>query len=166
MKDQPVPTLDLRKYCRDQNKVETTVAMHWGFENQFTWLKLAQCRLTNRSNPNFPGIWVFDAYYEGHTDFEHDSAYIINFEVIGVEFQYIRYGQTRVTCFINPNLDGAYDTFSVPNEGYGQHDAEDCKECKNGEKHQIVEFLPPDNKELYALVKGKRLTITTGSIYE
>lgn len=163
---QPIPTLDLRKHCRDNDKVETTITMHWGFEQQFTWIKLAQLRLTNRKNDNFPGVWCLDAYFDGHTDMEHDSAFIISFEVIGVEFQNIRYGKTEVSCFVNPNLDG-YDQFSVSEQDYvPDHDADDCTHCKAGESHKIVEYLPPDNKELYKLVKGKRLTIRTGMIYE
>ena len=42
------------------------------------------------------------------------------------------------------------------------HNAEDCKHCKDGEAHKIVEYLPPNNPGLYELVKGKALTIITG----
>ena len=73
---QPVPTLDLRKHCRDQDKVQTDIWMFWDWDSQhqFVWMKLAQIRLTQRESSDNKHLWVLDAYLGGHTDFEHDAV--------------------------------------------------------------------------------------------
>jgi hypothetical protein len=79
------------------------------------------------------------------------------------------YGWTRITGWIDPNLDG-YDSFSVPSEAYNPLDgAEPCDHCKGqhdeAEPHLIVKeglYTPPSNNELYKLVRGKRIEIRTG----
>ena len=165
---QPIPTLDLRKFCRDRDKVKTTVRLHWGKSDHdaFDWLILGQVRLHSRSNNHFPGVWVFDSYFEGHTDAEHDSAFIVNFELIGVEFECIRYGQTHAFGFINPNLDPQWDQFSVPPQDYDPfHNSSDCQDCKD-DKHKFVSYLPPSNMELYRKIRGKRVEIITGIIHD
>ena len=151
-KDQPTPTLDLRKFCRNQNTLGTTVYLHWGVQNQFPWIKVAQFRLQDRENSNYPGVWNLDAYLGRKTDGEGDSAFILNFEVIGVRFNFIRYGYTSVDAYINPNLD-SYDSFNVPTQDYDTQD-----------KHGCTKYLPEDNRKLYNLVRGKRISILTGPV--
>jgi hypothetical protein len=150
IKTQPTPTLDLREFCRNQDTIGTTIYMHWGLHNRFPWIKLAQFRLQNRENSNFPGVWSIDAYLGRKKDDEGDSAFILSFEVIGVKFDFIRYGYTGVDAYINPNLDD-YDTFNVPKQDYEVRD-----------KHGGTKYIPEDNRELYNLVRGKRISILTG----
>jgi hypothetical protein len=124
--------------------------MHWGVQDRFSWIKLAQFRLQNRENSNYPGVWNLDAYLGRKTDDEGDSAFILSFEVIGVKLDFVRYGYTAVEAYVNPNLDG-YDSFNVPPQNYDTQD-----------KHGRTKYLPEDNRELYDLVRGKRISIITG----
>ena len=151
-KDQLTPTLDLREFCRDKDKIDTVVYLHCGLEHQFEWLKLAQIRLQSRGNRNFPGVWVFDSYLGDRSDFEGDSAFLVSFELIGVQFEGVSYGQTRVTAFINPNYD-KYDTFGVPTSS----------DYDPVESNGSIRYQPEDNRELYKKVRGKRVTIITGT---
>jgi len=151
VKGQPVTTLDLREFCRDRDTVETTINIYWGVQQRFKWIELAQFRLQDRENSNYPGVWTLDAYLGRKTDREGDSSFILSFEVIGVQFDFIRYGYTSVNAFINPNLDSCYDTFNVPTQDYNPTD-----------EHGDAKYLPEDNRELYNKVRGKRISILTG----
>jgi len=172
---QPIPTLDLRKYCRDSDKIETTVSVKWDWDrmHEFVWLKLGQVRLTQRESLDINRhVWTFDSYLGGHTDFEHDSAFVLRMELIGVQFKSLRYGRTVIEGFVNPNLDDQYDDFSVPTEGYDPFEgSEECEECQGQneerEKHLVVQeghYVPPSNPELYELIRGKRIEIQTGIV--
>lgn len=149
-KGQPVPTLALRKFCRDQDTIGTIIYLHWGAQQRFKWIELAQFRLQDRENLHYPGVWTLDAHLGHKTDREGDSAFILSFELIGVQFDTIQYGYTSVNAFVNPNLD-VYDTFNVPTQDYNPIDARgDAK------------YLPEDNRELYNKVRGKCISIVTG----
>lgn len=174
---QPTPTLDLRKYCRSSDVVETNVFLKWDWDrgHEFLWLKLGEVRLNSRAGHN-RHLWRFDSYLGEHTDFEHDSAHILRMELIGVEFESLYYGQTILTGFINPNLDvnNDFDTFNVPSESYdpfaGAKDCEDCKGQDNeSQPHKVVveeHYIPPNNPDLYEKIKGKRIEIRTGKVWK
>ena len=163
---QPIPTLDLRKYCRSSDVVETNVFLKWDWRSQheFLWLKLGEVRLNQRESSHNRHLWRFDAYLEEATDFEHDSAYILRMELIGVTFESLYYGRTNITAFINPNLDlnENFDTFNVPSEGYDPY-------AEGKQPHKVVvegNYLPPNNPDLYEKIKGKRIEIRTGKVWK
>ena len=161
---QPVPTLDLREFCRDADTTETLVTLHWTPGREFEWLRLGQIRIVNRTSGSQDyDLWTFDSYMGEHTDREHDSAFVLSMDLIGVKFQRIMYCQTLVTAWIAPDQ----HQFSVPGQDTDRFkDAEPCMECKGQSEehrpHLLVDYLPPDNRELYKLVSGKRVTIRTG----
>lgn len=155
---QPIPTLDLRKLCRDHEKVWTCVRLQWGGSglSSFDWILLGQIRLHNRNNRNFPGVWVLDSYLGEFTDVENDSAFILSMELIGVEFEAVRYGRTFASGYINPSLDTCCSKFHVPPQDYNPFDDRSTDEQK------YAKYIPEHNTELYRQVRGKRVEIITG----
>lgn len=165
---QPVPTLDLRRFCRDINTVKTIISLLWDSEHEFPWIHLGQIRLLKRGNDHnyYRGVWTLDSFVQGHTDEEHDSAHILSMQLIGVDFGMILYGQTEIHAYVDPNL-SPYCQFSVPEPDYDPlKDATPCDHCRGEEAHLFVNYLPPDNRELYQQVRGKRIIIRTGKVFD
>lgn len=158
------PLIDLTKICRDAAKLSTTILIYTDYERS-EWLRLGQCRLRARES-NQKGIWELAAYLENATDFEHDSAFALKMELVGVMFEGIEYGQTSFQAWIKSDDP---EDFRVPNAGYDPRKHKDTARCKEKQcedkGHYIVPegfYVPPPNIELYEAVKGRRIEVQTG----
>lgn len=158
--------LDLSKLCRDADQISTTIAI-WTDFTRSEWLRLGQIRLRQRDSYHYRGIWELAAYLSNATDFEHDSAFVMKMELTGVNFQSIEYGQTVFEAWIKSDDP---EHFRVPVVDYNPLKHKDTKECKDkhcrrDEPHVIVPegfYLPPPNAELFEMVRGRRIEVTTG----
>lgn len=149
---------DLSKYCRNPDIVTTVlVQLGWNRHRLTEWLTLGEINLCRRQGHDDIPSWVLSAYLGNHTDFEHDSAYVIRLGLVSVVFECVAYGQTHIHALIDPNE----GVFEVPKEDWNPfEDSTECTICE--EPHKIVEYVPPGNRDLYEKLRGKRISIITG----
>lgn len=161
------PAMDFRALSRNSKKIRTSVVL-WSDWTQSEWIQLGEIMF--RENHDLRGTWLFGAYLSNSTDFEHDAAWLFKMELIGVRFTSCAYGQTSFEGWIKSDDSG---DFRVPPPDYNplkHKDASKCggtaKEyCKRGEPHVIVPegfYVPPENPELFDIVRGRRIEVTTG----
>jgi len=152
--------LDLREQCRGSDKwyteIQLQLANNPGIE---CWMKLGEIRITR---PKIGGLWNVQAYLGGHTDGEHDSAYLLSFTALSIELASVAHGSTNLTGYINPCGD-AFTQFNIPTREYDPlKNAKDCTRC--GESHKIVydeDYIPPHNAELFEQLRGRQIWIQT-----
>ncbi len=161
----PVELTDLRSITRDSDTCLTTVYIKMSQEERrVEWLVFGQAQIRIHHRPS--SIWLTAYLKDGATDFEHDSAYALRLPLIGLEFEGVRYHTTMLKAWIDPNEEDEDGDFHVPRPGYNPmelDEAEVCKECE--EQHIIVPedfYVPPFNKELFDLVRGKEVDIRIG----
>ena len=68
-----------------------------------------------RDSRNHRGVWQLGAYLQNATDFEHDAAWLLKIELIGVEFTSVEYGQTHFQAYIKGDDE---DDFRIGNADY------------------------------------------------
>ncbi len=160
-----IKLIDLSKITRDAGKIFTEVRLCDG-ANLFLWIKFSQCYLRKFNDER----WCLGAYLRSATDFEHDSAHALSLSLIGINFESIDYGLTRFSGWIKPD---SSEHFRVPTPGYNplKHpETEKCSEdhCQSKEnRHVIVPenfYVPPENTELFKLVRGRRVEVVTGFV--
>lgn len=166
------PELDFRKLSRNADKIETTVVLWTDYERS-VWIRFGEIVLRERDSHNHRGIWRLGAYLQNATDFEHDSAWLLKFELVGVEFTSIDYGQIRFQGYVKADDE---DDFRVGNADYNPlAKAKSCKGtqkeyCRLGEPHEphviVLEgfYVPPPNPDLFNIVRGRRVEIVTGPV--
>lgn len=169
-----VPKLNLLSYTRNTDKVRTRIhidnRMEFDDDPQPLWIECGDIQINKREREP---VWTIAARMSyGVTDFEHDSAYAFMFEAIGFEFESSYFGNLRFTGWIHH---AEAEQFKIPNPGYdptkdpktGRCGAKVCKaeaKSRKQEPHLIVErFVPPPNKKMFELLKGKRFFLTFGS---
>jgi len=163
------PAMDFRALSRNSKKIRTSIVL-WSDYAQSEWIQLGEIMFRENGDRNSRGTWLLGAYLSNATDFEHDAAWLFKMELIGVRFTSCEYGQTSFEGWIKP--DNSED-FRVPSPDYNplkHKDATKCggtaKEyCKRGEPHVIVPegfYIPPENPELFNIVRGRRIEVTTG----
>jgi hypothetical protein len=147
--------MDFRKLSRCSDRVLTTISLYTDYERS-PWIKLGEIQLREQDNRH-RGAWTLSAYLLNATDFEHDSAYLLKMELVGVTFTAVEYGQTRFEGFIRPD----YNPLRL--KGTTQ-----CKRCRRGGKtHPMVpegHYVPPINTELFNIVRGRRIEVVTGVV--
>ena len=144
--------------------VSTTISVDIDYQ-LYPWLQLGQISLNSRTLGNQGTIWILSAYLGEHTDQEHDSANIVRFEVVGLELGHIGYGMTHLTGWIKP---GDLSSFRVPPPGYDPlKGATKCKMCKKPAHLMVQEgfYVPRENEELYKILSGCSIKITTGVVW-
>ncbi len=155
------PWLDLSHLCRSSAKTVITIETDFRMSS---WITAGEISLRARDSYHFKGICQLDARMNA-TDYEHDSLYALRIELVGVELNDISYGLTSVIGWIRAdNL----DSFRVPVPGYNplkHKQATKCKQCKGKESHLVIpdSYVPPPNPELYNIVRGRKVLITTGA---
>ena len=163
--------MDFRPLSRRPDICLTTVTLYpdWDPGNRIYWIKAGQVSLRQQKESSPDGSYMLTCYVkEGATDGEHDSAYLFQLPLIGLNFSYMRYQQTTFTAWIDPTLVACGDDFRMPNPNYDPFKAEDackCTSCKGTEKHWIVPYLPPPNPKLYEKVKGMKVEIFISPVF-
>lgn len=116
--------------------------------------------------------WILSARArEGVTDLEHDSAYIFQIPVVGVELEFIENGWTYLSGWIGGEPDDLrvptkpdYDPAKLPG-------AEICEDCEyrdesEGKSHPIVPegywAGPPASRKIWEQLVGRKLEIRLG----
>ena len=160
-----VEELDLRALSRDPYKILTTIEV-FHESTRIPWLKLGDVQLRERPKYHFPGIWALSAYLSNATDFEHDPAYLLRMELVGLQLESVEYGNVQLTGFVHADDP---DAFRVPGPDYAPlRSATKCtdKYCRRQEPHLIVgegNYVPKANIQLYETVRGKRISIRMGA---
>lgn len=161
------PELDFRKLSRNADKILTSVVLVTDL-TRTAWIQLGEIMLRERDASHYRGVWRLGAYLQDATDFEHDSAWLLQIDLIGVEFTAVEYGQTRLHGYIKADSE---EDFRIGNADYDPIAAgKECKGtkkeyCRRGTPHVIVPegfYVPPVNAELFNIVRGRRVEITTG----
>lgn len=151
-----IQPLNLTRFCRDSDKLITTVEIEINYRRT-PWLTLGQCDIMPRKEAS---IWTLQAYLDNCTDGEHDSSKIVSLEVVGLQYKFTAYGISHFEGWIRGDEP---DMFRVPTVDYDPlKDATKCKQCKGEDAHLFAEFMPPQNDELYDIVRGKKIAISTG----
>lgn len=176
--DKP-PMTDLRPISRDVKRCEAVVILHvnWDSRENTKWLILGSASIVKRSERN-EGQWTLQARMDA-TDFEHDSAYVLQLPLIGLQLDGLAVYNHHVhfVAWVDPNCP---ENFHVPSPGYDptkEDGATVCKrkECVKTEKgvtshgHVIVPegfYVPPFNLELFKMVRGKKVEIRMGPVFK
>ena len=176
--DRP-PMTDLRPISRDAERCVATVILRvdWDSRNNMEWLVLGAASIVKRSE-KCEGQWSLQARMDA-TDFEHDSAYVLQLPLIGLTLDGLAvYNHiAHFVAWVDPNNPG---DFHVPRPGYDptkEDGATICKrkECVKTEKgvtshgHVIVPegfYVPPFDLELFKMVRGKKVEIRMGPVFE
>jgi len=159
--------VDLRHITRHTDKVQTKVWIvdRYGSE-RVEWLVLGAPQIRFFENKK---TWWLSAYMnQGATDFEEDSAYALRLPLIGVTFDGVEYGATRLVAWVDP---AGLDEFHVPaSSDYDPTKHPDtvmCTKCKK--PHPIVPedfYVPPRDKALFKKVRGQRVIIHIGPVWD
>jgi len=165
------PNMDFRPLSRNSDKILTTVILYTDHERS-EWIKLGEIMLRSRDSHHFRGIWELGAYLSNATDFEHDAAWLLKMELVGVTFDSIEYGQTRFEGFIRADSEECFKIGDADYNPLKHPEAKSCKGtakeyCRRGEKHVIVPegfYVPPVNAPLFNIVRGRRVEVITGPI--
>ena len=190
-RDTPPTLHDYVALTRDAGKILTTVTIHtpyqvklpkpkkyqagewdkWEYRSHFEWLRFSQCSI-RRFERHDREVWQVSSYLLNATDFEHDPARVLSFEVVGLKYTGTDYGRTSVSAWIKSD---SVEDFRVPPPDYNpltHKDVEKCKGkryCKRGEPHLILPegfYLPKPNVELFEQVRGSFIELTTGQVDE
>ena len=165
------PEMDFRKLARNADKIATTVVLWTDYERS-AWIRLGEIMLRQRDSHNHRGVWQLGAYLQNATDFEHDAAWLLKIELIGVEFTSVEYGQTHFQAYIKGDDENDFRIGNADYNPLAHPKAKRCKgtakeHCRREEPHVIVPegfFVPPENPELFNIVRGRRIEVTTGPV--
>lgn len=154
-----IPHTDLRGVTRSPESCLATVDLIYGSDRRYRWITCGQVALRHHNSMHKTELTCY--LKAGVTDAEHDSAYAFILPLIGWTFDSVYYHRTKFRAWIHPNA----DSFQVPGPGYDPAGAPDVYRCESEhctDKHEMVEYLPPDNGVLYKRVRGKQVLITIG----
>jgi hypothetical protein len=170
------PETDLRPVSRDVKRCVTVVTLYpdWDRANAVKWLIMGAASI---SKENREGQFRLEARFcEGVTDFEHDSAYVCRLPLIGLTMGdlFVYNHHIHFVAWVDPNDP---EGFHVPGPGYdprkedGAYRCKDghCKKDNGGKGHMIVPegfYVPPFNADLYKMVRGKKVEIRMGPVFE
>jgi len=157
--------LDLRPLTRNSDKCRTTIEVQSGMSwtsNRSHWIVLGEVHLS-RNREGDP--WRLRAYLEGATDFEHDSAYILDIELTGVEFESVTYHTTVLTGHIA--MDRELNVPATTDDPRKLEETFVCdhEHCVGAHKHVIVpedHYVPSHNAELFKVMRGRKVWIRIG----
>lgn len=161
-KEPLVELLDLRSITRDSHLVQATVWIGHEHE-QVQWIITGRASLEERGN----GRWNFSARCSyGVVDTEQDSAYAVNFDLIGVTSVGASSSRARYHGWIA--IEDRMSGFNVPEPGYDpvKEPGAYKKKIKSGDFEDeltfVPNYLPPDNNKLFRKVYGQRVMIVFG----
>lgn len=158
--------IDLRNICRETDLVEVTVSFMDYDSRVETWITLGQASLrTNGRNG-----WELYARMDA-TDFEHDSAYVINLPLVGLQLDSVWYNQCNFIAWIDPESGEFGPNFRVPTSSdYDPRKLEDTYMCESDrceKPHPVIPekyYQPPFDRKLFEKVRGKKVEISFGPV--
>lgn len=163
-----ITLLDLRSVTREG--AEALVSLDTGdYSDGGPMREWIRCGRVNLQGPDRRGFrpWILSARArEGVTDMEHDSAFIFQIPVVGLELEFVSNGWTYLTGWIAGEPDDLriptkpdYDPAKLPG-------AETCEDESCEEEHTIVPegywAGPPANRKYWEHLIGRKLEIRLG----
>lgn len=169
-----LPHCDFRSISRESDRVFTKVHLLLDpYErNEYLWIHAGQGNLDRFDDRT--GCHTLRVYLgRGATDFEHDSAYVLQLPIFGVTFKHVWYNSVELIGFIPPDM--RRDDFKVPAAGYDPFEHPETEMCDpdpeyhgaDHKPHPIVPqgmYVPQGSKEQWQLVRGKRVRIVFGPV--
>ena len=158
---QLIPTLDLRGLTKPASlTIVKLFPSSWNETQAFDWILAGEVNLNlNRRDASL------DCRLDRCRDREHSAAFAFDLPLIGVTVKGVGRGIVTFEAWVDPNHEHA---FYVPSPGWDpRKDAKPCPDrgCEE-EPHFITDFLPPPNPELYQKVKGKKVEISIGPVFD
>lgn len=158
-----VELLDFTHLTRNAGKVFMEISLRFGYEPAQLWIRLAEGDIRKYTQQERTS-WEVGAYLLNASDFEHDAAHTFRFRIVGVEFDSLSWGVTRLGGWLHGGYD---DSFQVPPADYNPlKNATKCK-AKGCKPHPVVGegfYVPRANKELYQQVRGAYVEIRYGAV--
>lgn len=157
---------DLRAITRRSKVCQTIVTIELDWNKKVEWLQFGEAQLRKNDRRQ---TYRLEAYGPaGVTDFEHDSIYVLSLPLVGVQLDdlLVSYHRTNLIAWVESD----FESFRVPTAGYNPMKMKGAYECTSEDKpHMIVPegyYKPQHNKELFDLVRGKRVEIQIGLVKE
>lgn len=156
----PFQTLDFRNITREPHRVRCTITVDLGYiYRRKTWIIAGAVEISQNQDRGLATIKARLPY--GVTDFEGDSCYAFNFDVIGLRYSMTTGGTSWFNAYLHPNP----EYFSVPNGDYNPMEHPDAK--RDGSNIVLPEgfFTPTTSEEgrkLFRMLQGRELTIRIG----
>ena len=146
------PLLDLRPLSRDADRVQGQIRVQHDYQWK-DWVLCGPLKMWPRDDR-----WDVRCYMLNHTDREHDSAYVLWLELVGVQLSHLHYGRVAITGYLSASDP---DSFRVPSPSYNPlKDAVPCESCKGEDAHLVVErFTPALNEDLFIKMAGRKVEI-------
>lgn len=124
------------------------------------WLELGVADLRASGDGSFLGARLG----KGITDREHDSAYLVHIDLIGITFKgcwnNVSHFEAHLTT--EPKEIKIWTPDFKPTEAEGAEECDGKDYCKRGEPHLIIERFTPPMYEFAHIVAGKRVSISMG----
>ena len=159
-----LPTLDLRPFTRDSNKIYTRIFLKgFGYNcKQFLWIKAGSIEMRKTPEQGDKEQYVLQSHrLEGYTDFEHDSAKALTIPMIGLKMVTGWGGSLRFTGWIDFNPTRA-EELRVFNPSALDEEASVCKDRRCGKPHPIVKYIPNPDPVLFNKIRGMEVEIFFG----
>ncbi len=168
-----VPLLDLQVITRNPEEHPARVYLEVHYE-RVTWIQCGEVSLRRWGKDNLE--WYLEARVrDGVTDLEHDSAYAFRLPLVGVQLGElgVHHHITHLIGWISGTRE---EDFHIPPPEYDPTKIKGAQRCKNGQclkegpkSHIIVPdgyWMPPVNKELFNILRGHKVEITIGSLWD
>lgn len=154
--------VDLRSVTRGED-VLTRVFLKPPYDARIRWIEAGEVSLSRRGSREIP-VWTLTSYLKGGiTDPEHDSAYALGLNLVGLEYDHTYHSTSVFRAFIDPTEPNG---FRVPPDGFDPEKLKGvvrCKSCK--EKHLIVPegwYYPPADEKLWTSLRGMMVEVEVG----
>jgi hypothetical protein len=158
-----VKKLDFTKITRNTDRFRTSISVNHLYGRSAEWITCGSISLISLDYSNNLNLWSVRCCLDKATDFEHDAASILSFDVVGLDFEFMNNG---MSCFNGWIQSDDSESFRIPPPDYDPlKGSVKCKECKGDYSHVIVQegfYIPRANQELWEKFRGMKVRIITG----
>lgn len=155
-----LPELDFRALTRNSDRAFTRISV---LHNTYRHVWIRAGLLTSLEMHASKRQWLGAHYDHGITDEEESSAYAFHIAVVGLHVDLIHYGVTQLRGWIAGGVEDAH-RFKVPEVVPNLEAFKWCKGCQGTDRHQVTEYTPPPDLELYKRLRGAELLIEIGPV--
>lgn len=160
-----LPVLDLRPCTRNSDFCLTCIWVIDSHRKEHLWIVGGEAQLLRAGDSDLNrGRWYLKMYGTAKglnlVDREHDSAYALYIELIGVDFDSVAYQQTSLYGWITPQDP---ESFRVPksNDLLSTGDLPcELEECQEDPHYMTDYYQPAPDAELYERLMGRRVHVT------
>lgn len=155
-----LPQLDLRALTRNSDRAFTRISV---LHNTYRHVWIRAGLLTGLEIQASRRQWLGAFYDHGITDEGDDSAYAFHIAVVGLHVDVIHYGVTQLRGWIAAGAEDA-ERFKVPKTVPKLDAFEWCVRCTGDERHQVTEYTPAPDLELYKRLRGAEVLVEMGPV--